>query len=519
MSRPDSLVTVLAAFLATLLVTSAVVPVVSVATTPESTVATQQSVRADSLTCGFSGSASADEQTSENVSLTTWVAPGAAYGELRNASAIAAATDAGRVTPLDADEPTVASTDVAVHRIGLNWSAVGLLDQLDAQDRGSPTENFRHLVRAEEGIEFRYIGPSACPPRLALNETIERGALRVVPDRENGALYVLLDVDEAVYQRPGSSSGADDWDWGHHAISLELRKSSGFVTESVSVEDHYDAADPQADFEAEIEGLVRASAESNRTIRGHTTVAPGSEIRIQLRPVEASTGRLNATATVNQSRGFAARFDLSEVGDALYTVRVVGMERDEEFRETTLVAVGNATGAAVYAGTPESEGLTLDDLSAATTNGGFAVVRNASGGIVGVSEYLEPGSASPRPDLRPPIRTNQTVTVTLYRDANGNRTFDAADEPYRANGSVVSDATNVTIEGEPPEVTTTGTTTTLEMPETRTATATTSTPTTETRVFTDTTATTTTSSTVPGFGAVVTVVALLGLFAVLRRRR
>jgi PGF-CTERM protein len=513
---PDSLVAVLAA----LLVASVVVPAAAMAATPESVVATQQSAGTDSLTCGFSRSATADEGTNPNVSITTWVAPGSAYGELENASAIAAATDAERVTPLGDDEPTVATTDTAVHRIELNGSAVGFLDRLAAQERGSPTENFRHLVR-EEGIEFRYIGPSACPPRLALNETVERGSLRVVADRENETLYVLLDVDEAVYQRPGSSSGADDWDWGHHAISLELERSSGLVAESVTAESHYDAEDSQVTFAAETEGLVRASAKSNQTVRGHTSVAPGTEIRVQLRPVEAPTGRLNATTTANLSKGFDAEFDLSDVGDALYTVQVVGMGRDEDFRRTTLVAVGNASGAAVYAGTPESEGLALDDLSVATTHGGFAVVRNASGGIVGVSEYLDPGSASPRPDLRPPIRSSQTVTVTLYRDANGNRTFDSADEPYRANGSVVSDTTNVTIEGEPPEVPTTGTTTTLEIPETRTATATTSTPATETKtkVFTDTTATTTTPSTVPGFGAVGTVVALLASLAVLRWRR
>jgi hypothetical protein len=218
--------------------------------------------------------------------------------------------------------------------------------------------------------------------------------------------------------------------------------------------------------------------------------------------------------TVNRSREFAAQFDLSGVGDSLYTVRVLGMERNEDFRETTLVAVGNATGAAVYAGTPESEGLVLDDLSVATTHGGFAVVRNASGGVVGVSEYLEPGSASPRPDLRPPIRSNQTVTVTLYRDTNENRTFDAADEPYRADGSVVGDTTNVTIEGAPPEVPTTETTTTLATVERRTATETATE--TETAVFTDTT--TTTATGVPGFGLIAAAVALVGTVLVLRRR-
>ena len=181
--------------------------------------------------------------------------------------------------------------------------------------------------------------------RSALNETIERGALRVVPDRENGTLHIVLDVDRAAYYSLGSDTEIEDdnkWDWGRHAITLKMPKSSGLVTENVSVRTDYDADDPEATFAAETEGLVRASAESNQTVRGHTTVAPGTEIRVQLRPVEASAEKLNATTTVNRSRGFAARFDLSGVGDALYTVRVLGTERDEDFRKTTLIAVENA---------------------------------------------------------------------------------------------------------------------------------------------------------------------------------
>lgn len=497
--------------------------------------------RPDAVTCSFAGRAGSGDGD-RNVSVTTWVAPASAHDELRNASAVADAVDAGRVTSLDPEDPTVATTDLAVHRIELNGSATDLLDRLTAQDRGSPTANFRALVQGE-GVAFRYSGPSACPPRLALNETVERGALWVVPDRANESLWVVADVDELVYYalRSDTEFAPDDrWDWGHHGVSLALRRSSGLVGANVTAESHYEAEDPRATFLARSEGLVRLSAGGNRTVRGRTTVAPGTEIRVQLRPVEAPTDRLNATTTVNRTGGFAAAFDLSGVDDgALYTVRVAGMERDEDFRRTTLVAVGNATGAAVHAGTPESEGLSLDDVSAATTHGGFAVVRNASGGVVGVSEYLDPGAASPKPDLRPPVRTNQTVTVALYRDANGNRTFDPDDEPYRANGSVVRDTANVTIEGEPPEVPTTATpVTTTTLVTTTTVTPTTTdgrttagaTSATERPAGTEatpnegattakTTTAETTGTTVPGFGPAVGAIAVLLALAAFGRRR
>lgn len=517
MSRPVPLVAVLAV----LLVASAVVPAVSVGAPPESVATAQRSDVPNSLACGFGAGSATLNDGDRNVSVTTLVAPESADGELENASAILAAMDAGRVTALGTDDPTVATSDLVIHRFELNGSATDLLDRLAARDRGSPTENFRALVR-EDGVEFAYHGPTACPPEMALNATVERGALRVVPDRENGALHVLLDLDEAAYYSRGGDTEIEDdhrWDRGHHSIRLSLRRSSGLVAENVTANAHYDADDPGATFEARTEGLVRLSAASDRTIRGHATVAPGSEIRVQLRPVEASTGQLNATATVNRSRGFAAEFDLSGVDDALYTVRVVGMKRDEDIRRTTLVAVGNATGAAVYAGVPESDGVALDDLSVATTDGGFAVVRNASGGVIGVSEYLDPGGASPKPDLRPPVRTNQTVSVTLYRDSNDDRAFDSADDPYRANGSVVRATTNVTTEDEPPAVSTTATTTESPASTRRNETAVTRTTAVPRISGVAPTKTTATSAPIPGFGPVVAVVALLGSLAVLGRRR
>lgn len=517
------------AALLVLFVASIAIPTTSVAFAapvpdPTTATSTHEVLESGSAACALDTATAADDSNG-NVSVTTWVAPAGSYDELQNASAIAAIAGTRSLTRVGSGE--VANGDVVVHRLRLNGSATQLLDGLAAQNRGSPTANFQALVQ-REGVEFRYVGASACPPELALNATIERDALRVVPDRENDALYLLVDVDDAMFDPPGDTGPtADGWELGRHAMSLELRRSSGLVAENVTVKADYDVAERRASFVAPTEGLVQLSPASNQTIRGHTTVAPGTEIRVLLRPVEASTGPLGATATVNRSRGFEARFDLSGIsGDALYAVRVAGMERDEDFRSVTIAAVGNATGAVVFAGTPESEGLVLDDLSVATTDGGFAVIRNASGGIVGHSRYLDPGAASVQPDLRPPIRTNQTVTVTLYRDVNGNQTFDPTDEPYRVNGSAVRDTANVTIEGEPPDVPTTRTTTTIEMPPKRTATSTTrttlttATVTKQFRSFTgdNATKTTTTPVPIPGFGAVVAALAGLLAIALVRRR-
>lgn len=428
----------------------------------------------------------------ENASLntTTLTAPATTYDRLRNASAIRRAGERGLLSPasvgnLSHEERVVALGDVAVHRIALNGSAITLLDRLAAQDRGSPTANFRALV-TQEGIEFRYAGPTACPPPLALNASSEAGAFRVVPDRERGILYVLLDTDDALYYPPGGADSgepsADRGRWGHHMIGLTLRTSSGLVERNVSTASHYEVEERRVAFRSKHRGLLARAAEPNQPIAGRTTVAPGTTLTIRLEPITAGAPPVNTTATVNRSRAFATTVDLSDAPEgAIYAVSIPGVEpRSTAEPIAPIVAVGNATGAIARVSDQRTTGEVLYDVAVATTDGGFVVARNASGGVVARSDYLKPGIAYPQLVPRPQLRENQTVTVVAYHDANGNRAFDAADEPYRVDGTVVRDAANVTIreDPDPPEQTTTTTTTPSTTTTSTTTTTTTATGTT-----------------------------------------
>lgn len=84
--------------------------------------------------------------------------------------------------------------------------------------------------------------------------------------------------------------------------------------------------------------------------------------------------------------------------------------------------------------------------------GGFVVihvVENATfGAVVGNSSYLEPGvHANVTITLDPPIDESQTLIAMPHRDTNENRTYDfpAADDPYVANGSSVTDEAFVVV--------------------------------------------------------------------------
>lgn len=423
-----------------------------------------------------SGTVSAPSGESGTLSVETFVAPGEEYDRLRNASALAAANRTGRLTPASVgvertwEDEVVAYSDVIVHRIALNGSATRLLDRVTARNRGSPTESFRELVTGGDA-EFRYIGASACPPELALNATLDRGAMRVVPDRENGTLSLVLDTDRLLYHPLGGGEPTTDTRVkGHNGFSFTLYESSGLVAENTTVENSYDVDDASATFGGRHDGLVEVDAARDQAVRGRTILAPGNEVSVVLRPYTANASAVASTATVNRSRSFAPRFDLSNASPgATYRLEAPSVAEFPAVRRgATLVAVGDATTALVDVENQTTTGTVLYRTSLTTTDGGFVTVRNASGGLVGTSDYLEPGATVAQPDLSPALAENGTVTVTAYRDANGNREFDDADVPYRANGTVVADTAVVGVESSEEPQTPTGTTASTATPTPKT---------------------------------------------------
>lgn len=494
----------------------------AVAGTPESPDSSVSSA------CVAWSTAAADHRTAGNVSLSTLTAPGAAFARLQNASALAAARERGALTVVQQDESSlawaeryVAQNDTIVHRLDLNGSATGLFDRLAAQDGRTPTANFTSLVRSDPAVSMEYLGPTSCRPELNLTATADRGGFRVVPDASNGSLFLVLDQARMAMEL-GGPPFVDQLELGRHRFELSFAGSSGLVAANRTVADEFEVVQRELAFATPTEGLLRTGGQ-RLVLAGETTVAPGSDLAFHLRPLDGAGETRTASATVNRSRGFRTVLDLGDgPADGLY-----GLSVDGARSPLALVAVGDATGARIHADDQQSGGRILHDVRATTTDGGFIVARNESGGRLGHSELLPPGYAFEQLELSTSLRGNRTVTLVAHRDANGNGAFDpGTDPPYRVDGAVVKQSVNITLEGESPATTTasppsTTTTTgsTTASPTTTTGTRTTATTEPGTATSGDSTTGETTTGGQVGFGLGVAVLAVLVAALAGRSRR
>lgn len=393
-----------------------------------------------------------------DASATTLVAPGSAYERLRNASTLSTAADRGLLVPASLDayarDPrfdAVAERDVAVHRVELSGTATRLLDRLAARGQGSPTENFVSLVR-RDGVEFRYVGPSMCPPPFRLAESVERGAFRVVPDERDGTLYLLLDVDDLAFADDGWAR--QDWTLGHHGLRLEISASSGLVDEAVAVEDDYIVVEEVATFtRSGDDATLSLDAAPNRTVGGLTTLAAGRELAVTLRLADGRTE--NRTATVHAHpdvpdvyRHYHAMFDLSGVPDGT-AFRVAVHANGSLVGETTGEVVARSASVRLPASERWDDGVVVVE-NVTLSHGGF--VRVTAGGdlTLGHSGYLPAGDhrnvtvdvdTTRLPEL--PTAARDTVVVFVHADTDGDRTFDrravGTDGRYVVDGHAVSD--------------------------------------------------------------------------------
>lgn len=376
----------------------------------------------------------------QNLSMAPLTAPTGTYDDLRNASAVRDAMAADRLVSADVDEQyidhRVAMGDVVVVEVRLNGSATALLDRMAAQEEGSPTANFRALVQ-ERGIDLTFRGPSACPPELALNESVERGAIRAVPDDQRNALYVVFDTDRFLVDPLGDDSEptATDWKTGRNSLELEVKTTSGLVEQNVTASTAWDLSDRRAEFRTDTPELVRVEAGVEQFLNGTATMAPGTELAIDLRPLDGGETR-TASATVRADRTFATSV---QVPRGVYAVNV-----SDAFEGDTLLVAGNATGAVLTFDTYGNTGDTLYGISTTTTDGGFVVVTNETGARVVASSKFDAGARAVRLDVPQSHQRNQTLTATVYHDVDGDGTLDAADEPYRANGAPIRASANVT---------------------------------------------------------------------------
>jgi len=439
------------------------------------------------------GTATAAESAGANITITTLTAPGRAYERLGNASAIRdAVTDGTLVEPAEGtnEENRVAYGDVVVHRVSFAGNATAVLDAMAAKDGGSPGANFRALL-AEENVTLSFRGPTACPPDLALNASLAAGAIRVVPDYEADTLYLVFDTERYLVRQGNSEPRSDRWDYGPHQLSLDVQGVDGRQV-NTTAETQWETLPREVSFRTADDALLRTAAGDNRPFAFETSVAPGTELAVTLRPLAAGDP-LTATTTVTANRTGRVTLDVPQ---GVYAVNVSGIEPTN-----LLVAAGNASGATLQFPDQETEDAAVYEFGVVTTDGGLVVVHNESGDVVGVSEPFGPGAVYPTVEVPRTAAKDGEFTATVVHDADGNGEYDAgSDAPYRVGGDPVAASASVDFRLESPQTSTT----TTDSPTTATSTdATTTLP------SNSTSTTTPTDTFVPGFGVAAALVALL----------
>ncbi len=169
------------------------------------------------------------------------------------------------------------------------------------------------------------------------------------------------------------------------------------------------------------------------------------------------------------------------------------------------------TGTATITFTDQQGETTVTVDSVSLSEGGFVVIYNSSGIVIGTSDYLEPGDyESLNVSVSPAFTMSEVVIAEVHYD-NGDQSFNATEDvAYESAGTAVSDTAFVSPDGFPR--------TTDTATATPTATATETTTVTEPGT-TDTPTAGTTETETPGFTVVLALLAVVGAVALGIRTR
>jgi len=146
-------------------------------------------------------------------------------------------------------------------------------------------------------------------------------------------------------------------------------------------------------------------------------------------------------------------------GEKTVGLRVTDDDSATDTVQKTITVGSSAPPAAVTFTNQTTDGTTVTIDSVRMDEGGFVTMHNESlfegdpiGSVVGVSEYLAPGTYQDVTiSLDEPLEETQTLVAMPHKDTNGNQTYDfvetagSEDAPYTANGSAVVDDAVITL--------------------------------------------------------------------------
>ncbi|MDQ2072686.1 DUF7282 domain-containing protein [Haloarcula sp. NS06] len=346
----------------------------------------------------------------------------------------------------------IADGDIVVHQIVASGVEGPLAYEEEVNSASSTTQAFLQSTTGGAGnndvfnlsVNRTNVGANADEDPLDLNST----NVVVVDDPDNNTYFVAVKTQQANYSSGKQIRNKDDDD--KITANFTVSQDTGLSEDNDGIEDGYSIVDRDATLNT-ANGLVQVQAAADQQVTGTTSVAPGSELEVEVESESDSNPFLDRPeATVATDGTFSATVDFSDYSAGTnFTAQTLDVDGDnlgdEEDGQIT-----DADTSTVSISDQESDGSEVVVDSAQLSAGGFIAIHagNASGDVVGNSEYLEAGSHEDIPiTLDEPMDEDFTAVAMPHLDTNGNEAYDFpdADGPYTANGSAVTDSANVTV--------------------------------------------------------------------------
>jgi hypothetical protein len=392
---------------------------------------------------GAMGTGSESTVTIDSVTIQT--APRSAFDHLDTVS---------NVSTFATEDETIAIGDVLV----LSLSSSELPDAL-ASDSNSTERRLLELVQSGT-IDFEISQMNATDDTaktLNLSATIENGGLRVLPGENT--VHIVIDTDRAVFDHMGTTVRMESGDrfkvtsTGHGGSGAAVSGSFRIVSRMVS----FNTSDSKK---------VIVEADSNQTVTGETTVAPGTDLTIRAQSAGQSSFVITQIVQVREDGTFGFDFDFTNVTQGTSFTLTIPDQRFENNASTPGVVRRPPT-ASVRISNQQHNAESVRTVLIRSVNlsdGGFVAVYNqsflASDNVTtshrsfrGTSQYLTPGKhTNVRITLDRPYTHNGTVIVVPHLDTNNNTKYDfitsngSVDSPYLGtDGDPIVTSANVTV--------------------------------------------------------------------------
>ena len=187
---------------------------------------------------------------------------------------------------------------------------------------------------------------------LVLNLGASSDALTIIPDSENGSLYVIAEPGANLEFNRVSDSEIDDLTDGeagnfdetvfdgdlvnaeyNDAFDVEffIPEESGLASQDVSTTSSFEFVERDASFETNVDGEIAVAPASEQTISGTTSIAAGSEITIRARATGDNPFFKTADVTVGEDGDFSGTFDFSDTSNMTeFTVTIPSEGFDDD---------------------------------------------------------------------------------------------------------------------------------------------------------------------------------------------